>query len=300
MGAPSARSVRDRDAPHAFSPHPLAPDRHQDVAIRGQGRLHDAGSRLQWVLPELLAIGRRDAGRSRAAHQQDLGDAADRHQVRRAVAPAAGLGEPARLAGGDLVGGEPAGGGDDEEVVDQQGRARDAPVRNLRAGVGHGVARPYDRAAAGVERVQDPGRAQGVDATVADGRRPSRAGAALRLREPDAVLVSPHRLAGVEPVAGHGLVVAPLLLGVDEIAADREGRPARSDLAAPQLERAATWTNPSRSACRESRCRAEAREIRATPRVYSSRPMAAAGYGTSSPRPEPAVGAAGALARPGP
>ena len=39
------------------------------------------------------------------------------------------------------------------------------------AGVGRRVARPHDGAVAGVERVQDPGRAERVDATVAEGRR---------------------------------------------------------------------------------------------------------------------------------
>ena len=49
---------------------------------------------------------------------------------------------------------------------------------------------------AGVERVQDSGRTERVDATVAEGRRPARTGAAVRLQEPGRVAVSPHRLAG--------------------------------------------------------------------------------------------------------
>ena len=48
----------------------------------------------------------------------------------------------------------------------------------------------------GVERVQDSGRAERVDATVAEGRRRARTGAAIRLPEPGRVAVSPHRLAG--------------------------------------------------------------------------------------------------------
>ena len=88
-----------------------------------------------------------------------------------------------------------------------------------------------------VERVQDAGRAERVDAAVVERRRGARAGAAVRLPEPDRVAVPPDRLAGVEPVAGDHLVLAALLLRVDELALDREGRPAGADRAAPQLDR---------------------------------------------------------------
>ena len=47
----------------------------------------------------------------------------------------------------------------------------------------------------------------------------------------------PHRLAGVEPVAGDQLFLAALLLRVDELALDREGRPGGADRAAPQRDR---------------------------------------------------------------
>src|SRR5262249_4589933 len=57
------------------------------------------------------------------------------------------------------------------------------------------------------------------------------------LPEPGRVPVSPHRLAGGQVVAGDDLVLAALLLGVEEVAADREGRPAWSDGAAPQRDR---------------------------------------------------------------
>ena len=123
-------------------------DADQDVAIRGQGRLHDAGSRRPRVLPKHLAVGGRDAGRAGVAQQQDLRDSVDGQQLRRAVAHAAGRAEPARIAGGEVVGDEFAGGGDDDDVVDHQRRAREAPLRSLHAGVGRGVARPYDGAVA--------------------------------------------------------------------------------------------------------------------------------------------------------
>ena len=47
----------------------------------------------------------------------------------------------------------------------------------------------------------------------------------------------PHRLARGHPVAGHDLVLAALLLRVEEIAVDGERRPARPDRPAPQLDR---------------------------------------------------------------
>src|SRR5271157_3190344 len=151
----------------------------------------------------------------------------------RAVAGAAGRAEPARITGGEVVGDQPAGGGDDDDVVNHQWRACEAPVRDLRAGVGRRVARPNDRAVTGVECVQDSGRTKCVYATVAEGRRRARTGAAIRLPESGHVAVCPHRLAGGRVVAGDDLVVTALLLGVEEVAADREGRPARSDRPAP-------------------------------------------------------------------
>src|SRR3989442_12086644 len=155
----------------------------------------------------------------------------------RAVATATGRAEPARLAGGRIVAGEPAGGGHDDEVVNHQRRAREAPTRELRACVGRRVARPHDGAVTGVQRVHDSGRTKCVDATVAHGRRPARTGAAIRLPEPRRVAVPPYQLAVGQVVGGDVLVVTALLLGVDEIATDRERRPARSDRPAPQLDR---------------------------------------------------------------
>src|SRR3989442_4291035 len=155
----------------------------------------------------------------------------------RAVAGAAVRAEPARLAGGEVVSDERAGGGDDDDFVDHQRRARKAPARDLLAVVGRRVARPHDGAVSGVERVQDSGPTECVHATVADGRRPARTGTGIRLPEPGRVAVSPHRLAGGQVVAGDDLVVTALLLRVEEVAADREGRPAWSDRSAPQLDR---------------------------------------------------------------
>ena len=80
----------------------------------------------------------------------------------------------------------------------------------------------------GVERVQDSGRAERVDATVAEGRRRARTGAAVRLPEPGRVAVSPHRLAGGHVVAGDDLVVTALLLGVE-----RSPRTAKDDQPGP-------------------------------------------------------------------
>ena len=237
LDGPSGRSVRDRDAAHAdrrpSCPPPLIRTSPSAVSAGCTMLTPPSHACSQSSLPSAGATLVAPA----AAQQQDLRDSVDRHQLWRAVAAAAGRAEPARIAGGDVVGGEPAGGGDDDDVVDHQRRAREAPARNLRAGVGRRVARPHDGAVAGVERVQDSGRAERVDATVAEGRRPARTGAAIRLPEPGRVAVPPHRLAGGQVVAGDDLVVTALLLRVEEVAADREGRPARSDRPAPQLDR---------------------------------------------------------------
>src|SRR5437773_269541 len=116
----------------------------------------------------------------------------------RAVAAAAGRADPAPLTGGEIVGGEPAPGGGDDDVANNQWRAREAPARYLRAGIGRRIARPHHGAVTGIERVQDSGRAECVDATVAQGRRRARTGAGIRLPKPGRVTVSPHRLAGCQ------------------------------------------------------------------------------------------------------
>src|SRR5438034_9991054 len=59
---PSAGFVRDRDAAYAA----FSAGGDEDVAIRGQGRLHD-GEAFPRMLPEQLAVGRRDAGRAVSA-----------------------------------------------------------------------------------------------------------------------------------------------------------------------------------------------------------------------------------------
>src|ERR1700682_1249127 len=153
----------------------------------------------------------------------------------RAVAGAAVRAEPARLARGEVVADKLASGGDDDDVAHHQRRARKSPARDLRAGVGRCVAPPHDGAVSGVERVQDSGPTECVHPTVAGGRRPARTGAAIRLPEPGRVAVPPHRLTAGHVVAGDDLVVTALLLRVEEVAEDREGRPARADRPAPQL-----------------------------------------------------------------
>src|SRR5918996_4591320 len=136
--------------------------------------------------------------------------------MRRAVAGTAGRAEPSRITGGDVVGGERTGGRDDDDVADDQRRARKAPARKLRARVGCRVARPRDGAVTGVERIQDSGRTKCVYATTAERRRPARTGATIRLPEPYWVAVPPHRLAGGQVVGGNQLVLASLLLRVED------------------------------------------------------------------------------------
>ena len=179
FNGPSAGLVPDRDTAHAGSgaaePGAAADE---DVAVRSHGRLHNAVARPP-VLPEHCAVGGRDADRAGSIEQQNLCDSVDRHPMWRAVAPAAGRAEPAPIASGDVVGDERSRGGDDDDIVDHQWRAREAPARDFLAGVGRRVAGPHDRTVTGVERVQDPSRTKCVDATVAETRRPARTGAGV-------------------------------------------------------------------------------------------------------------------------
>src|SRR6266403_3835010 len=99
--------------------------------------------------------------------------------MRRAVAGAAVRLNPPRSAGREVVGGKPAGGRGNDNVVNHQRRTREAPARKLGAGVGRRVARPYHGAVTGVERVQDSRPPKSIDASVVEGRRPARTGAAV-------------------------------------------------------------------------------------------------------------------------
>src|SRR5262249_45083421 len=139
-------------------------------------------------------------------------------------------------AAGAVVCDKLARGGDDDDVVYHQRGACEAPHRDLGVAVSCYVARPHDGAVAGVERVQDSRRAKCVYPTVAESRRRARPSAAIRLPEPGRAAVSPHRLARVQVVARDDLVIASLLLSVKEVAIDSEGRPARPDGPAPQLD----------------------------------------------------------------
>src|SRR6266404_5390563 len=73
---PSAGSARDGNPAEAAS-SAVAAGGDQDVAIRGQGRLHD-GDAFPRLLPKLLAVSWRDAGRAGSAQQQDLRNSVDR------------------------------------------------------------------------------------------------------------------------------------------------------------------------------------------------------------------------------
>ena len=78
--APSAFSVRDRDADRADPTGAGVHGANEDVALGGESRLHDVASGTR-VLPELRAVGGRDAGRPASAQHQNLFDSIDRHQM---------------------------------------------------------------------------------------------------------------------------------------------------------------------------------------------------------------------------
>src|SRR6185503_4793536 len=96
--------------------------------------------------------------------------------------------------------------------------------------------RPDHGAVSLVERIQDSGRTERIDTAVTQRRRPARAGTAIRFPEACRISMSPYRLTGAEPVTRHDFLVATLLLCVEEIAVDGEGRPPRPDRLAPQFD----------------------------------------------------------------
>ena len=126
---------------------------------------------------------------------------------------------------------------DHDQVVDHQRRAREAPTRDLLAGVCRRVARPHDGAVGGFEHIEDAGGPERVHPPAGQGGCGARPGAGLGLPEPGRVAVAPHQLSGGGIVAGDDLLVSALLLGVEQTAGDGERRPARPDRPAPQLDR---------------------------------------------------------------
>src|SRR6266850_1330481 len=109
---PSAGSLRDCNAAQGISLTII----NQHIAVGGQGRLYDARAGRQWVLPQLLAIGWRNAGRSSCVQQQDLLNSLNRCQLWRAVATGAVRANPSRLTGGGVVSGERAGRSNHDEI----------------------------------------------------------------------------------------------------------------------------------------------------------------------------------------
>src|SRR5262249_45347563 len=88
VGGPAVRPAREREAAHArLAVAQTRPVADQAVAAGCRGGLHDAAA-PPLMLPELLAGVRCDADHPGAGQQQDLRDAVDRYQLRRAEAPA--------------------------------------------------------------------------------------------------------------------------------------------------------------------------------------------------------------------
>ena len=90
-----------------------------------------------------------------------------------------------------------------------------------------------------------------VDASVAERRGAARTGAAVRFPEARGVTMLPHRRAGADAIRGDDLVLAALLLCVEDVAVDGERRPAGTDRPAPQSLSAARPTNRWRCERRE-------------------------------------------------
>ena len=206
----------------------------QEVAVRRHRRLHDAVAR-PLVLPEHRAVGRRHADGARTVHaarparrHRSSPGAASCSQSRSSGRTSAACRWPRRR----------------RRATRQWRRPphRRPPAASSRCpSRGPSCRCPTPRCATrrrrrpGVERVQDARAAKCVNATVAEGRRRTRPGAGIGFPEPCLVAVSPHGLAGLQVVGGHDLVLPALLLREEAIAANREGRPARSDRPAPHL-----------------------------------------------------------------
>ena len=189
------------------------------------------------MLPEHAAIGRRDADGTKCAGEHNLGDASDDGHVWRAVTVAAVRTHPPRSAIGERIRSELTANGGDDQIVDHEWRAGKAPHRRGRVEIGHHVSRPEDPAVARVESVQEAGRSECQDAIGSNRGGRTRPGTAHRLLEPHTIGVAPHERARRNPVSADGFVAASLLLGVQNVVADRERRPAGANAPAPQLNR---------------------------------------------------------------
>src|SRR5690348_8939075 len=96
----------NRDAAHADSAHGVAGS-DQKVAIRRDSRLHNPGIGWPRVFPKQLAVRRCDTRSADCAHQHNLSDSVDGHQMWRAVAVTTAVrAEPAWSTGREVVGDE--------------------------------------------------------------------------------------------------------------------------------------------------------------------------------------------------
>lgn len=125
--------------------------------------------------------------------------------------------------------------GDDDEVIDDEWRATDAPfeVRNFVRG--EQVLGPEEVAGLGVETIEDAGAAVGVEATVMDGGGGVWTGSRLPLLEAGFVRMGPDRDSRGDVIADGGFLVAPLFHGEGASSTDGEGGPTLADGVPPQL-----------------------------------------------------------------
>ena len=189
------------------------------------------------MLPEHPAVGRGDTDGASSAREHDLQNTVDGGRVGRAVTVAARRAHPASFARCERIGCELAASRDDNEVVDHEWRGCEAPHWRRRIEVGHRVSRPQEPAVSGVECVEEARGAERKDTICGNRRCRTRSGAAHSLLEPHGIGVTPHRPARRNTVGADDFVAATLLLCIENIAVDRERRPAGTDVSAPQLGR---------------------------------------------------------------
>ena len=175
----------------------------------------DAVERAPRVLPQKLSGIDRQAHRAARRHDQNLPNAAKRHEHRRGVPLFIVLRLPHDFAGGLAVGDDGtaarAAWQDDHFVVDNQGRGRHAPREVGRPVVGQDIPPPHQRAAARIEHAQLALGAERVDAPLVIRRRRARPIAAHRFLEVRRPAVRPQLTSAPRVVGRDHFLIPPLL-----------------------------------------------------------------------------------------
>ena len=146
------------------------------------------------MLPKYFAVDGYNTRRAGATQYDHLSDPVDRRAMGRTVATFTRRPKPARNSRRSIVAGQRSGGCYNHHLINHQRRTRKAPIRNRYFRIGSCVTSPDEGAIPGIEDIENSGRTQAVDPTIAQRGCAAWACAGVRFPKSGRVTVLPDRL----------------------------------------------------------------------------------------------------------